>query len=72
MYPICTRFIFTNDNISLHINDFITVYGIIFHGNGTVRGFSFSKQGFSASRAEAEAILFGSDEIAKNKMRNAV
>jgi len=29
-------------------------------------------QGFSASRAEAEAVLFGSDEIAENKMRNAV
>ena len=46
-------------NITLHINDYITVYAIIFHRNGTVRGFSFSKQGFAPLRKRYLIVFFG-------------
>ena len=48
VYPICTHFIFTSRNIILHNSQKCTVYAIIFHRNGQVRGFSFSKQGFNS------------------------
>ena len=52
VYPICTHFIFTSRNISLHRLLFSTNRRTILHENGTVRGFSFSKQGFNASEQD--------------------